>query len=91
VPGNADAEPEDSLQQQREVNYSYCAAVSREGKKKDVTRGTHAATLQLTPATEGRNQRGRGPTRQTPSFEGGAKALTFAVIAFALTAQSVTE
>jgi hypothetical protein len=38
-------------------------------KKKDVTRGTQATTLQLTPATEGRNQRGRGPTVQTPSFE----------------------
>jgi hypothetical protein len=32
-------------------------------------RGTQATTLQLTPATEGRNQRGRGPTVQTPSFE----------------------
>ena len=38
-------------------------------KKKDVTRGTQATTLQLTPAKEGRNQRGRGPTVQTPSFE----------------------
>jgi hypothetical protein len=32
-------------------------------------RGTQATTLQLTPATEGRNQRGRGPTVETPSFE----------------------
>jgi hypothetical protein len=32
-------------------------------------RGAQATTLQLTPATEGRNQRGRGPTVQTPSLE----------------------
>ncbi len=37
--------------------------------RKDVTRSTHAATLQRTPATEGHNQRGKGPTEQTPSFE----------------------
>ena len=32
-------------------------------KTKDVTRGTQATTLQLTPATEGRNQRGKGADR----------------------------
>jgi hypothetical protein len=30
---------------------------------------SQATTLQLTPATEGRNQRGRGPTVRTPSLE----------------------
>ena len=38
-------------------------------KKQDVTRCKQATTLQLTQATEGRNQRDRGPAVQTPSFE----------------------
>jgi hypothetical protein len=34
----------------------------QKNKKTDVTRGTQATMLQPTPATLGRNQRGRGPT-----------------------------
>jgi hypothetical protein len=43
--------------------------MKKKKEKRVVTRGTQATTLQLTPATEGRNPRGRGPTVQTPSFE----------------------
>ena len=46
------------------LGYKQCAAQAGSHTKKDVTRGTQATTLQLTPATEGRNQRGRGPTVQ---------------------------
>jgi hypothetical protein len=46
------------------LGYKQCAVQAGSHTKKDVTRGTQATTLQLTPATEGRNQHGRGPTVQ---------------------------